>query len=147
MSNDPSTPSGSPGDDGLPPEIMKIFRDLNGGRDLPPQLVEQLKAMGMAHADPAQVAAMTSQIQSMFAPGAQRKGVDVTAAVTAAQEQAESEDHEMGERERGLAEQAVRVASMWLDQVTDLEAPALTGAALSRSEWIEATMPVRPTTK
>ncbi|CAM4091206.1 zinc-dependent metalloprotease [Janibacter anophelis] len=142
MSNDPSTPSGSPGDDGLPPEIMKIFRDLNGGRDLPPQLVEQLKAMGMAHADPAQVAAMTSQIQSMFAPGAQRKGVDVTAAVTAAQEQAESEDHEMGERERGLAEQAVRVASMWLDQVTDLEAPALTGAALSRSEWIEATMPV-----
>ena len=43
MSNDPSTPSGSPGDDGLPPEIARIFRDLNGGRDLPPQVVEQLK--------------------------------------------------------------------------------------------------------
>ena len=51
MSNDPSTPSGSPGDDGLPPEIMRIFRDLNGGRDLPPQLVEQLRAMGIADAD------------------------------------------------------------------------------------------------
>ncbi|WP_434966729.1 zinc-dependent metalloprotease [Janibacter indicus] len=142
MSNDPSTPSGSPGDDGLPPEIMKIFRDLNGGRDLPPQLVEQLKAMGIADADPGQVAAMTSQIKTMFTPGAQAKGVDVPGAITAAREQAESEDHEMGSRETVLAEQAVRVASLWLDQVTDLEAPALTGAAMSRAEWIEATMPV-----
>ena len=78
MSNDPSTPSGSPGDDGLPPEIARIFRDLNGGRDLPPQVVEQLKAMGIADADPGQVAAMTSQIKSMFTPGAMTKGVDVT---------------------------------------------------------------------
>ncbi|WP_346008366.1 zinc-dependent metalloprotease [Janibacter terrae] len=142
MSNDPSTPSGSPGDDGLPPEIAKIFRDLNGGRDLPPQVVEQLKAMGIADADPAQVAAMTSQVRSMFTPGAMTKGVDVTSATTTAQEVAESEDHEMGAREAVLAEQAVHVASMWLDQVTELEAPSLTGAALSRSEWIEATMPV-----
>ena len=73
MSNDPSTPSGSPGDDGLPPEIMRIFRDLNGGRDLPPQLVEQLRAMGIADADPAQVAAMTSQVKAMFTPGAMSK--------------------------------------------------------------------------
>lgn len=142
MSNDPSTPSGSPGDDGLPEDIAKIFRDLNGGRDLPPQVVEQLKAMGISDADPAQVAAMTSQIKSMFTPGAQAKGVDVAGAITAAQEAAESEDHEMGARESGLAEQAVRVASLWLDQVTDFEAPSLTGAAMSRAEWIEATMPV-----
>ena len=142
MSNDPCTPSGSPGDDGLPPEIARIFRDLNGGRDLPPQVVEQLKAMGIADADPGQVAAMTSQIKSMFTPGAMTKGVDVASATTAAREAAEDEDHEMGERERGLAEQAAHVASMWLDRVTDLEAPGLTGAALSRSEWIEETMPV-----
>ena len=146
MSNDPSTPSGSPGDDGLPPEIMRIFRDLNGGRDLPPQLVEQLRAMGIADADPAQVAAMTSQVKAMFTPGAMSKGVDVTSAVTAAHKVAEGDDgagdRTMGEREHGLADQAVRVASLWLDQVTDLEAPALTGAALSRTDWIEATMPV-----
>ena len=146
MSNDPSTPSGSPGDDGLPPEIMRIFRDLNGGRDLPPQLVEQLRAMGIADADPAQVAAMTSQVKAMFTPGAMSKGVDVTSAVTAARKVAEGDDgagdRTMGEREHGLADQAVRVASLWLDQVTDLEAPALTGAALSRTDWIEATMPV-----
>lgn len=142
MSNDPSTPSGSPGDDGLPEEIAKIFRELNGGQDLPPQVVEQLKAMGISDADPSQVAAMTSQIKSMFTPGAQSKGVKVDEAVSAAREAAQSEDHEMGPHERGLAEQAVRVASLWLDQVTDLEAPSLSGAALSRAEWIEATMPV-----
>lgn len=142
MSNDPSTPSGSPGDDGLPEELARIFRDLNGGRDLPPQVVEQLKALGIADADPAQVEAMTSQIASMFAPGAQTKGVDVAGATRAARESVQEEDHTMGEREVSLAEQAVRVAALWLDQVTDLEAPSLTGAALSRAEWIEATMPV-----
>lgn len=142
MSNDPSTPSGSPGDDGLPEDLARIFRDLNGGRDLPPEVVEQLKALGITDADPAQVAAMTSQIKAMFAPGAQAKGVDVAAATTAAEEAIQAEDHAMGGRELTLAEQATRLSGLWLDEVTDLEAPSLTGAALSRAEWAEATMPV-----
>ncbi len=139
MSNDPSTP-GASGDDGLPEELARIFRDLNGGRDLPPQVVEQLKAMGIADADPAQVAAMTSQIKSMFTPGATTKGVDVAAATSTAREALTEEAGD--ERAAGLAEQAAQVASMWLDQVTELEAPGLTGAALSRAEWVEETMPV-----
>lgn len=142
MSNDPSTPSGSSGDDGLPEDLARIFRDLNGGQDLPPQVVEQLKAMGIADADPAQVAAMTSQIKAMFAPGAQTKGVDVTAATKAAREAIHDEDHTMGGRELALAEQAVQLSGLWLDMVTDLEAPSLTAAALSREEWVEQTMPV-----
>lgn len=142
MSNDPSTPSGPSGDDGLPEDLARIFRELNGGRDLPPEVVEQLKSLGITDADPAQVAAMTSQIKAMFAPGAQAKGVDVTAATAAARELLHEEDHAMGEREVGLVEQATRLAAMWLDQVTGLEAPALAGAALSREQWVEATMPV-----
>ncbi|MGO1166500.1 MAG: zinc-dependent metalloprotease, partial [Janibacter sp.] len=142
MSNDPSTPSGSSGDDGLPEDLARIFRDLNGGQDLPPQVVEQLKAMGIADADPAQVAAMTSQLKAMFAPGAQTKGVDVTAATKAAREAIHDEDHTMGGRELALAEQAVQLSGLWLDMVTDLEAPSLTAAALSREEWVEQTMPV-----
>lgn len=139
MSNDPSTPSG---DDGLPEDLARIFRDLNGGRDLPPEVVDQLKALGITDADPAQVAAMTSQIKAMFAPGAQAKGVDVTAATSAAREAIADSDHTMGEREYGLVEQATRLAALWLDQVTSLEAPSLIGEALSREEWVEATMPV-----
>lgn len=142
MSNDPSTPSGASGDDGLPEDLARIFRDLNGGRDLPPQVVEQLKALGITEADPSQVAAMTSQIKAMFSPGAQAKGVDVAAATSAAREVIREEDHAMGAREEGLAEQAVRLAGLWLDRVTDLEAPALTSGALSREEWVEATMSV-----
>lgn len=142
MSNDPSTPSGSPGDDGLPEDLARIFRDLNGGQDLPPQVVEQLKALGITDADPSQVAAMTSQIKAMFAPGAQSKGVDVTAATSAAREALQAEDHTMGDRELGLAQQATHLSALWLDQVTDLEAPGLSGAALSREEWVEKTMPV-----
>ena len=142
MSNDPSTP-GASDDDGLPEELARIFRDLNGGRDLPPQVIQQLKAMGIADADPAQVASMTSQIKAMFTPGAQTKGVDVAAATTAAREQLTEElTATTGERGTVLAEQAVQVASLWLDQVTELEAPGLTGEAMSRAEWIEATMPV-----
>src|SRR5699024_10988151 len=134
---------GAADDDGLPEELARIFRDLNGGRDLPPQVVQQLKAMGIADADPAQVASMTSQIKAMFTPGAQTKGVDVAAATTAARERLTEElTATTGERGTVLAEQAVQVASLWLDQVTELEAPGLTGEAMSRAEWIEATMPV-----
>ena len=142
MTNDPSTPSGASGDDGLPEDLARIFRDLNGGRDLPPQVVEQLKALGITDADPAQIAAMTSQIKAMFSPGAQAKGVDVAAATSTAREALQTEDHAMGSRELALAEQATRLAGLWLDEITDLEAPSLTGAALSRAEWVERTMPV-----
>ena len=142
MTNDPSTPSGASGDDGLPEDLARIFRDLNGGRDLPPQVVEQLKALGITDADPAQIAAMTSQIKAMFSPGAQAKGVDVAAATSTAREALQTEDHAMGGRELALVEQATRLAGLWLDEITDLEAPSLTGAALSRAEWVERTMPV-----
>lgn len=142
MTNDPSTPSGASGDDGLPEDLARIFRDLNGGRDLPPQVVEQLKALGITDADPAQIAAMTSQIKAMFSPGAQAKGVDVAAATSTAREALQTEDHAMGGRELALVEEATRLAGLWLDEITDLEAPSLTGAALSRAEWVERTMPV-----
>ena len=142
MTNDPSTPFGASGDDGLPEDLARIFRDLNGGRDLPPQVVEQLKALGITDADPAQIAAMTSQIKAMFPPGAQAKGVDVAAATSTAREALQTEDHAMGGRELALVEQATRLAGLWLDEITDLEAPSLTGAALSRAEWVERTMPV-----
>lgn len=144
---DPQDPHQPADDDGLPEEIARVLRDLTGGRDLPPQVVEQLKAFGIADADPQAFAAMAQQMRSMFDPTAATKGVDLASATgtaqrVAAEEGGEDADREMGERERQLAEQATRVAGMWLDQVTSLEAPALTGAALSRAEWVEATMPV-----
>lgn len=139
---DPVDPTSGNGDE-LPEEIAAIFRDLTGGAPLPPEIGRQLSAMGLGDADPAQVRAMADQMRAMFNPTATAKGVDLTAATAAATRVAEEAgDPEIGGREAGLAEQAVRIAGMWLDEVTDLEAPALTGVAMSRTAWVEATMPL-----
>lgn len=140
MSYEPDRAEGS---DDLPEELARILRELTGGADLPPQMVEQLKAMGLADADPAVVSAMAQQVKAMFAPGPVTKGVDVASATDVARQivAAEGGDAAMGSSEHALAEQATRIAGLWLDQATSLEAPSLTGAALSRAEWVEATLP------
>lgn len=145
MTNDPRDPQDPDDQSGeLPEEIARVLRDLTGGQELPPQVVEQLKAFGIADADPQALAAMATQMRAMFSPTAATKGVDLASATATARRVAadEGEDHTMGDREHGLADQAGRLAGMWLDQVTSLEAPALTGVALSRAEWVETTMPV-----
>lgn len=138
----PVDPTSGNGDE-LPEEIAAIFRDLTGGAPLPPQLASQLSAMGLGDADPAQVRAMADQMRTMFNPAATAKGVDLDAATAAAtQVVEEAGDPSIGDREHTLAEQAVRIAGMWLDQVTDLEAPSLTGVAMTRTAWAETTMPL-----
>ncbi|MCM3555111.1 zinc-dependent metalloprotease [Janibacter melonis] len=137
---DPVDPGTGP-DDELPEEIAAIFRELTGGAPLPPEVARQLGAMGIADADPSAVRAMADQMRAMFSPTATAKGVDLAAATAAACEAARAEgDVSVGEPEVALAEQAVRVAQLWLDEVTDLEAPALTGTAMSRSTWVEETI-------
>lgn len=152
MTNDPRDPgdpqdpsefganAGQPGE--LPEEIARVLRELTGGADLPPQMVEQLKAMGIADADPQALSAMAGQMRAMFAPGAPTHGVDLSAATTTATTVASEGDVEVGEREQGLAQQAAHLAGMWLDQATSLEAPGLVGRAITRRDWVEATMPV-----
>ncbi|GAA3610940.1 hypothetical protein GCM10022199_13480 [Marihabitans asiaticum] len=132
-------------DDGreeLPEEIAAIFQEMTGGAPIPPEVARQLSAMGIADADPAQLRAMAGQMRAMFSPGATAKGVDLTQATTTAREVVAEGDRTIGARETNLAEQATRVAGMWLDEVTDLEAPGLTGIAMTRAEWVEETMPL-----
>lgn len=139
--NEPVDPASGPDD--LPEEIAAIFRDLTGGAPLPPEVSRQLNAMGLGEADPAQVRAMADQMRTMFSPSATAKGIDLPAAQSAAEAIVDEEgDPALGEREAQLADQAVRVAGMWLDEVTDLEAPTLTGVAMTRTDWVEATLPV-----
>ncbi len=145
MTDDPRTPGpGDPEQPGLPEELAKVLRELTGGADLPPELVSQLQSMGIADADPAMLGAMAQQMKAMFDPTRAAKGVDREHAVRTAREvvAADGADRVMTDRERGLAEQAVRVAGLWLDEITSLEAPALVGRAMSRAEWVEATLPL-----
>ncbi|MGW0607626.1 zinc-dependent metalloprotease [Streptomyces sp. NPDC002644] len=52
-----------------------------------------------------------------------------------------TKDASIGPAERAAAEEAVRLADLWLDGVTSLPSGAATTLAWSRAEWVEATLP------
>ena len=60
----------------------------------------------------------------------------------ARQAAAQSGDPSPGAAERRAVEDALRVAELWLDGVTDLAQAATSTEAWSRAEWVEKTMPV-----
>ncbi|MFE9255500.1 zinc-dependent metalloprotease [Streptomyces sp. NPDC006879] len=51
-------------------------------------------------------------------------------------------DSSTGPAERAAVEEAVRLADLWLDDVTSLPSGASVAVAWSRAEWVEATLPV-----
>ncbi|MCD0482835.1 zinc-dependent metalloprotease [Streptacidiphilus sp. ASG 303] len=51
-------------------------------------------------------------------------------------------DRSVRDAERAAVAEAVRLADLWLDSVTDFPSGAGTAVAWSRAEWIEATIPV-----
>ena len=143
MSDNPSTPGPGEPDEGLPPELAEVFRRLSGGADLPPEVVSQLRAMGLADADPHAVARMADQVRAMFTAPEGSGPVNATQATDLARSTvAENGDEVMGDEQRRLAAQAAQVAGLWLDEVTSLEAPGLVGVPWSRREWVDATMPL-----
>lgn len=52
-----------------------------------------------------------------------------------------SRDHSVGRQERSEAEEAIRLADLWLDGVTSLPSGSGSAVAWSRAEWVEATLP------
>ncbi|WP_069815625.1 zinc-dependent metalloprotease [Streptomyces sp. TP-A0874] len=53
-----------------------------------------------------------------------------------------TKDASVAPGERGAVEEAVRLAELWLDDVTSLPSGSGTALAWSRAEWVEATLPV-----
>lgn len=143
MPDNPSNPGPDSPDEGLPPELAEVLRKLTGGAELPQEMIQQLRAMGIADADPAAVSMVAQQLTAMFtAPEGDGPMNEAQATEIARTTVTESGDAVMGDRERQLADQAGRVAELWLDQVTTLEAPGLRAVPWSRREWVEATMPL-----
>ncbi len=111
------------------------------GGPLPPELREGLEQMGLSQVDPAMLQAVQAQVQAMMAAD---DGSPVNATVagdTARALVAQQGDASIGESTRRDVEQVVQVATLWLDQVTDLPPPDGGAKALSRAEWVEATLP------
>ncbi|GAA4411651.1 zinc-dependent metalloprotease [Fodinibacter luteus] len=127
---------------GLPPEIEKLLRGLTGG-ELDPQLASMMQGMGLDKVDPQMLAMVMGQVQAMFAAPESDTAVNAVLATDIARKTvAAGGDEIVGETDRRAAAEAVQVAGLWLDAVTDLTEPGLTGVAWSRAEWVEATMPV-----
>ena len=130
-------------DPGLPDDIERLLRGLTGGGELDPQVASMMQGMGLDKVDPQMLAMVMSQVQAMFAAPEGDTAVNVELATDIARKTVAAEGDAIvgGDDQRG-AEEAVRVAGMWLDAVTDFTAPGLQGTAWSRAEWVEATMPV-----
>jgi putative hydrolase len=132
-----------PDDTGLPPELEQVLRGLTGGAELDPQMVEMMRGMGLGDVDPQMLQMVAGQVQAMFAGADESGSVDVTVATDIARKVVAAEgDPSVGTTASTEARQAVDVANLWLDAVTDLDHSGLVGRAWSRAEWVEATMPV-----
>ncbi|MGL5911908.1 MAG: zinc-dependent metalloprotease, partial [Phycicoccus sp.] len=126
----------------LPPELERMLRELTGG-DLDPQLVQMMRGMGLDTIDPQMIAMAMSQIQALLAAPVGEHAVDATMATDVARKTAAAAGDALAtDTDRRAAAEAVQVAGLWLDAVTDLSSPGLVGTAWSRAEWVEATMPV-----
>ena len=137
--NDPHDDDETPG---IPPDLERLMRELTGGH-VDPQLASMMQGMGLDKVDPQVLSMVMGQVQAMFAAPESDSAVNAVLATDIARKTVAAEGDELaGASDRRAAAEAVQVAGMWLDAVTDLTTPGLQGTAWSRAEWVEATMPV-----
>lgn len=123
------------------PDFAAMLASLMGGADNP-EVTKALNAMGIDKMDPATMGMMAAQIKAMMSGGPVdpvnlELATDVARKAVAAQG-----DSIVGDAARREIEQAVRVADLWIDPVTDLTAPAGAVHAWSRAQWVDQTMPM-----
>lgn len=125
------------------PDEPDPLESLFGG-PVPPEMREALEAMGLGQMDPSQLAQMRAQMEMLMGGGAGDDGPlnSELAHDVARQVVAQAGDSSIGAGTVRDVDQVVQVASLWLDQVTDLPRPDGTGVALSRAEWVERTLPL-----
>lgn len=97
--------------------------------------------------DAASLGAMLQQLGAMLqagsAPGSDGGPVNWAMVLDGARKQvAQAGDPSVGEADRRAVEESVRLADIWLDAAVTLPSVASMPGAWSRSEWLEATMPV-----
>ncbi|BBE23382.1 hydrolase [Arthrobacter sp. MN05-02] len=134
----PSNPSN--GDDDTPQDplsemLAKMFGGGGGGID--PQ--EIAKAAGLP-SDPAAMAMIMQQVQAMFSTTSDGPVNWQMAHEQARRVAAADNDPSVTALQRRSVDEALKLAELWLDPVTDLPSTGQLGRAWSRAEWVEATM-------
>ena len=118
---------------GLPPEIERLLRGLGGG-ELDPQVVQMMQGMGLDKVDPQVLAMVMGQVQAMFAAPESSTAVNAELATDIARKTVAAQGDTLASAADGrAAAEAVQVAGLWLDGVTDLTTPGLRGVAWSRA--------------
>ena len=90
--------------------------------------------------DPASLAALFGQLQQ--AMNRSGDGIDWSVALRQGEERATSGQRQISAEERARLDQALQVASLWLDEAVDFSALPDTPELLTRRAWVAATMPV-----
>ncbi|WP_323958961.1 zinc-dependent metalloprotease [Arthrobacter sp. JZ12] len=135
MSSNPSNDDDAPKD-----PFSEMLERLMGGnmQGMDPQ--ELARAAGLP-SDPQAMAMMMQQVQAMFSAAQSEGPVNWKLAHDQARRAAATGgDPSVSSREQREVDDALRLAEMWLDPVTDFPSTALLGRAWSRAEWVEATM-------
>lgn len=130
-------PPGEPRDD-EPEDFRDMLREfLSGGAGIDPQ---RLAGVGGLPDDPQLVQRLIMQLQQALASG--EDGVNWGLATEQAKALATRSAVPSTPAERSAHEQALHVASLWLDEATDISGLSAEPVLLSRGGWAEATMPV-----
>src|SRR5665647_3342456 len=123
------------------PDFAALLASILGSADNP-EVAKALAAMGIDKMDPGTMAIIGAQLKSMLS-GDHTEPFNVELATDVARKSVAAEgDSTVGDVARREIEQAVEVAHLWIDAVTDLPAPAGAVHAWSRAEWVDQTMPM-----
>jgi putative hydrolase len=135
MSSNPSNEGDTPKD-----PLSEMFAKLFGGAGaggIDPQ--ELAKAAGLP-SDPNALAMMFQQIQAMMSAPSEGPVNWQLAHESARRVAAADNDPSVSTQQRRDIDEALRLAEMWLDPVTDFAGTGLSGRAWSRAEWVEETL-------
>ena len=124
------------------PDFEAMLASLLEGADNP-EVANTLSAMGIDKIDPATVGMMATQLKAMFSASGPAESFNLELATDVARKTVAAQgDSTVGDVARRQIEEAVHIAGLWLDDVTDLSAPNMVVHAWSRAEWVDRTMPM-----
>lgn len=131
--------SQQPGPD--PDDLRRMLEQFLGSADNP-AMAEAMKSMGLDKIDEPTMRMLAGQLSAMFAAEpTDGLNLDLSTDVARKTVAAGGDAVVSATLQRGVHD-AVGVADLWLEEVTDFSLPGATGVALSRAEWVDQTMPM-----
>jgi len=124
------------------PDFEAMLASLLGSADNP-EVAKALGAMGIDKNDPATVGMLGAQLKALFSASGPAEPFNLELATDVARKTVAAQgDSSVGDAARRQIEEAVHIAGLWLDDVTEMTATNGLVHAWSRAEWVDRTMPM-----